>query len=200
MDTNGKKLYTTHQVAKFLGVTPITVIRWIEGGKLHCYTTLGGHRRIDHQDLMRFTQEHNLPWLGEQAVESKVFKVLVVDNEADIHGHFQDAAKYVLDLRPMFVQDAFTAGAKLVEAQPDLIWINLSMTNLDGTAFCGFVRSDARYRGIPVIAAAYPTTRLALEKLKEFGVGDVIMRPFVTSLLIKRIETLRSLKYQPKAA
>lgn len=202
METNGKKLYTTHQVAKFLGVTPITVIRWIENGKLHCYTTLGGHRRIDHNDLTRFTHEHNLPWLGAEDSQngSKDYKVLVVDDEADIRTHFQDAGKYLTDMKVVHVSDAFAAGAKLVESKPDLIWINLSMTGLDGTAFCGYVRNDPRYRDIPILAVAHATTRLATDRLKAFGVIDIMLRPFVNSLLIKRIEVLRSFKYQSKAA
>ena len=58
-----KKLYTTHEVAKLLGVTPITVIRWIDSGKFKCYTTVGGHRRIEHDELARFGVAP-IDWLG----------------------------------------------------------------------------------------------------------------------------------------
>jgi len=54
-------LYTTHQAAEILGVTPITVIRWIEKGALTCLKTLGGHRRIQREELERLAREHNTP-------------------------------------------------------------------------------------------------------------------------------------------
>lgn len=52
-------LFTTHQAADILGVTPITVIRWIKKGAIPCMTTLGGHRRIKREDLERIAKEHN---------------------------------------------------------------------------------------------------------------------------------------------
>lgn len=53
-------LYTTHEAAEILGVTPITVIRWIKKGQLNCLTTLGGHRRIEAKDLQKLVEHHNL--------------------------------------------------------------------------------------------------------------------------------------------
>lgn len=43
---NNNKYYTTHQVSKLVGVTPATIIAWINSGKVKCVKTLGGHRRI----------------------------------------------------------------------------------------------------------------------------------------------------------
>ena len=91
MDQQTKKLYTTHEVAKMLGVTPITVIRWIEGGRFNCFTTVGGHRRIAHDELVGFAKEHNLPWQGEEELAArKEFIVLAVDDDSDVLEVMQD--------------------------------------------------------------------------------------------------------------
>jgi excisionase family DNA binding protein len=37
---------TPGEVASMFSVTPKTVTRWAEGGKLPCVRTLGGHRRF----------------------------------------------------------------------------------------------------------------------------------------------------------
>jgi len=48
--TNG---YTTAQAAVELGVTTSTVIKWVEKGLVLCTKTLGGHRRISKDELVR---------------------------------------------------------------------------------------------------------------------------------------------------
>lgn len=46
---------TTGVAARLLGVTPQTVARWIDSGRLPAFRTLGGHRRIARADLDRIT-------------------------------------------------------------------------------------------------------------------------------------------------
>lgn len=41
----GGALLTSGEVAQLFGVTPRTVVRWADAGKLHALRTLGGHRR-----------------------------------------------------------------------------------------------------------------------------------------------------------
>src|SRR3990167_5007101 len=94
-----KRLYTTHEVAKLLGVTPITVIRWLENGKFKCYTTVGGHRRIEHDELLKFVKSYNLPWQGEVTTKArKEFVVLAVDDEPDILEIMRDMLSALNDL------------------------------------------------------------------------------------------------------
>ncbi len=47
---------TTGEAATLLGVSPKTVARWANEGKLPHITTLGGHRRFPKQELVRLTQ------------------------------------------------------------------------------------------------------------------------------------------------
>src|SRR5690242_7898884 len=150
---NNKKLYTTHEVAKLLGVTPITVIRWIEGGKFKCYTTVGGHRRIEHSELVRFAQSYNLPWRGEEELENrKEYVFLAVDDDQNMLELFRDMLSDAKGLRLIEVTNGFTAGAKLVEERPHLILLDFLMPELDGFEFCRFVRQDPRFKDVPIIA------------------------------------------------
>jgi len=56
-----KGAYSTHDVARICHVTPMTVIRWIEDGKLPAFKTVGGHRRIRGPDLMSFCSSRGIP-------------------------------------------------------------------------------------------------------------------------------------------
>ncbi|HKY14273.1 MAG TPA: helix-turn-helix transcriptional regulator [Microthrixaceae bacterium] len=49
--------YKTTQVAEILGVSPDTVRRWCDEGRLNCSETGGGHRTIDGADLAEYLME-----------------------------------------------------------------------------------------------------------------------------------------------
>ena len=54
-DARGEYI-TTGEAAALLGVSPKTVARWANQGKLPHITTLGGHRRFPKQELARLTR------------------------------------------------------------------------------------------------------------------------------------------------
>ncbi len=49
--------YAPTQVAELLGVTPDTVRRWCDDGKLRATRSKGGHRTIDGRELARYLTE-----------------------------------------------------------------------------------------------------------------------------------------------
>lgn len=51
MNTPDSELLTTGQAAKFCGVTPDAVLKWIRKGKLDATRTAGGHFRIPRRNL-----------------------------------------------------------------------------------------------------------------------------------------------------
>lgn len=50
-------LMTPGEVATLFRVTPKTVTRWAEAGKLPALRTLGGHRRFPARDVLRVRAE-----------------------------------------------------------------------------------------------------------------------------------------------
>ncbi len=53
MENMSQKLLTTGQAAKICSVTPDTVLKWINSGRLPATRTPGGHHRVSHTDLSR---------------------------------------------------------------------------------------------------------------------------------------------------
>ena len=192
MEQGTKRLYTTHEVARMLGVTPSTVIRWIEGGKFSCYTTVGGHRRIAHDELVSFAQAYNLPWQGEDELKKrKDYVVLAVDDEPDVLELLQDMFQGIDGIKLITVNNGFTAGAKLVEERPDMVLLDFKMPELDGFEFCRFVREDPRFRDIVIVAVTGLKGEGDTAKMKESGVDDVIHKPFTFESLLDKIEHYR---------
>ena len=195
MEESDKKLYTTHQVARLLGVTPITVIRWIESGRFKCYTTVGGHRRIEHSELTKFAQAYNLPWRGDEELENrKEYIVLAVDDEPDVLELMRDILTSVPDIKVIEVSNGFSAGAKLVEERPDLVLLDFLMPELDGFDFCRFMRQDPRFKDVPILAVTGLKNAADLAKMKEAGVSDIVSKPFSGDFLVAKIEAFRKLK------
>lgn len=199
-----KKLYTTHEVAKLLGVTPITVIRWIGSGKFKCYTTVGGHRRIEHEELSRFAQDYNLPWQGEEELKQrKHFLVLTVDDEPDLLIILNDLLSTIPGVKVIEAANGFSAGAKLVEEQPDLVFLDFLMPELDGFEFTKFVRQDPRFRDIPIVAVSALKSDADIQKMRTCGVTDIISKPFTMADLKRVTDHFMNLKYRgntPKVA
>ncbi len=201
MDSKTQKLYTTHEVAKLLGVTPITVIRWIESGKFRCYTTVGGHRRIGHEELVTFARAYNLPWRGDDEVEKrKDFVVLTVDDEPDMLELEKDILTSMNDLRLIQVTNGFSAGAKMVEERPDMVLLDFLMPELDGFEFCRFVREDPRFREMPIIAVTGLKTQSEIAKMKDCGVNDILSKPFSAQALMDKVEYFRQAKRSSRSA
>lgn len=197
--TQTKKLYTTHEVARLIGVTPITVIRWIESGKFKCYTTVGGHRRIEHEELVQFAQTYNLPWQGDEEVAQRTdFVVLAVDDDPDLLELLKDFISMIPNIHLIEVGNAFTAGAKLVENRPDLVLLDFLMPELDGFEFCQFMRQDPRFRDVPIVAVTGLKDEESKVKLNQAGVNDVLNKPFSGDQLTEIIEKYRRLKDENK--
>lgn len=59
------KVYSTGQVAKICGVSPRTVGKWFDSGRLKGYRIPGSQiRRIPREHLIKFLKEHGMP-LGD---------------------------------------------------------------------------------------------------------------------------------------
>ena len=57
--------YSTADIAKRLGISPQTVQRWVDSGRLKAWKTPGGHRRIDARSAeLLFAQQEQLMGKG----------------------------------------------------------------------------------------------------------------------------------------
>src|SRR3989344_3812773 len=78
-----KKTFGTHDIAKICQVTPPTIGRWIEEGKLPSFKTAGGHRRVWDEDLVVFLKEHNIPVPDDLKTDGPL-RILIVDDEPEM--------------------------------------------------------------------------------------------------------------------
>ncbi len=65
MPKNQPEMYpiylTTGTVARYCGVSKVTVLRWIEKGNLVAFKLPGGQNRIHRDDFFAFAKKHGIP-------------------------------------------------------------------------------------------------------------------------------------------
>jgi excisionase family DNA binding protein len=52
---------TTGAVARYCGVSKVTVLRWIEKGDLEAFKLPGGQNRVHRDSFYAFAAKHNIP-------------------------------------------------------------------------------------------------------------------------------------------
>ncbi|HDI82989.1 hypothetical protein DRQ23_04425 [bacterium] len=116
-------------------------------------------------------------------------KILAIDDEEDILNLIRD----ILSAEGFEVETSLSAeyGITLLERySPDLILLDLMLPGMDGWEFLRIIKSDDRFKDVPVILL---TCRGELrDKVLglESGAADYITKPFTPDGLIQRIRTL----------
>src|SRR5262245_40106975 len=113
-----KRTFGTHDIARICHVTPPTIGRWIEEGKLPFFKTGDGHRRVWDVDLVPFLRGHNIP-VPDDPLASILLKILVVDDEPDMRRFtVRTLRKFYPAAEVQEAADGFEAGHRIAGALP----------------------------------------------------------------------------------
>lgn len=195
-EDHGPLYYTTFQVARFLGVSPPTVVNWINSGLLVAHRTPGGHRRIAREEILAFARAQNYPLKGELAEEvapAEKRRVLVVDDNAD----FCTMVKDYLEMQGGFdvetADSGFAAGLTVARFRPGVILMDIRMPDMDGFEAVRRLREDPEMRSVPVIACTGLSEPSFEQRVQREGFAGYLMKPIKLEHLLAMIEgTLRA--------
>lgn len=98
-------VFTPRQVAQALGVSESSVKRWVDNGKLGAAKTVGGHRKVSLESLIRFIRETGQPLADPELVgmAANTTKATVEGSREELYellvqGHEADCRELVLGL------------------------------------------------------------------------------------------------------
>lgn len=182
-----KNFYTTHEVSKFCGVYPTTVINWVKDGILPAYTTPGGHRRIKREDLLNLMKKNNMP-VPEELTKGGKFRVLAIDDDPKILRMINTVLSSEEDLEVASAESGFQAGIKVSNWIPDIILLDMLMPEMDGFEVCRWLRSDEKTKDIPIIAVTVLKDPKETKKMNSCGITDYVSKPFKAQDLVKKIK------------
>ncbi len=171
-------VFSTHSAARFCRVTPMTIIRWIDEGRIKAYKTPGGHRRIMRADLEDFCRRSSIPMEWEEhASDDGTIRVLVIDDEAE-------AAEAILDALLDQVEDAeqgawkvertdnaFDGGRLLASFRPHVVFLDLGLPGVDIERVAESIRQDPATQSSRLVGIA------ADGALQTVDVDAIIARP-----------------------
>lgn len=180
-----KKTLTTFDVSRICNVNPTTVSRWIDEGTLEGFRTPGGHRRITQEAFFRFVRKNNLPF-GLEGVQEKK-RILLVDNQSDSLQNIETILKNENCYEIERAQNGVEAILKLDRFLPDLLLLDLVMPDLDALAMIRNLKSNRRFRSIPIIALGPASAKKQGERAKRSGLSDFLAKPVKGDELVKKV-------------
>lgn len=194
-----KAVFTTFEAARLCHVSPLSIINWVNAGRLAAFRTPGGHRRIRREDLVLFMQESGIPLPEDLKSGSSRRRVLLV--EADSHGREALASHLQSRARPFEVSAAatpFEAGRMLATFRPDVVVIDLRMPGLDAPQACHAIKADPKSASTLVIATAQSSPEVEA-RLLECGVLRCFPRPVDPAALSRFIEAALDEQSRPRS-
>ena len=166
-----KKAFTTHEAAAYCNVTPATIIRWIDSGLLNSLKTVGGHRRILKEDLLKFWQEIN-------SADDEAMRILVIDDESFIVDFFKEAiGKIDSSISVQGAYSGFEAGEMIHLFKPHIVFLDLVMKEMDGFEVCRKIKKSPETSNINVIAITGYPSQNNIEEIRACGAMDVLEKP-----------------------
>jgi PleD family two-component response regulator len=123
-------------------------------------------------------------------------KIIAVDDIPENLAAIRNMLKNLYEVYPC--SSALKMFELLEHVKPDLIMLDVGMPDMDGYEAIKKLKSDDRYREIPVIfLSTMSDEKSEMEGLK-LGAVDYIHKPFVTPLLLQRIKIHLSMSEQQK--
>ena len=150
------RFFTTFQVAKLLGVSLPTVIKWVDTGLVVGHRTPGGHRRIAGHDLLHFAEQRGypLPASLRRGTQGRV-RVLLMEHQVD----FAELVMEYLTLKDYDVTIAsstFEAGVMVGSKAFDLMILNARMPGASLDDLLSFLRNHGPTRHVRILVCGGP--------------------------------------------
>ncbi|WP_297324748.1 response regulator [Nitrosomonas sp.] len=116
----------------------------------------------------------------------KGIKVMIIDDSNTI----RKSAEIFLrssGCEVFLAEDGFEAMSKIVDNQPDIIFIDIVMPRLDGYQACMLIKKNPVYQSIPVIMLSSKDGLFDKAKGRIAGADDYLTKPFTAEGLLSII-------------
>ncbi len=181
-----KNVLTTGEVAKICSVAPRTVSKWFDAGQLRGYRIPGSKdRRIPVDQLVRFMRAHGIPLNG---LDGGSVKVLVLDSDAGLCRVLDEALTMAGGFEVATATCAIEAGAVAQTLKPDVMIVDVSMSDVTPAIVSRFVHSIEDLGTPQLIGTSLGMTDAEGQALLQDGFDAYLSKPFDVTTLVRLIE------------
>jgi len=182
------RVFTTGEVAQICGVSADTVSRWFDLSQIDGYRLgPGGDRRIPYDALRKFMLSHGIPM---ERLEEGQRRVLVVDDDP----YYLDIIPAALSKSEDFVihtaSTGFDAGAIVVEHNPQLIILDIQLSDMDGRMVSERVKARPETRNTRILGISGFIDADEAAELEDYRFDDFIQKPFTIDALTMKVMEL----------
>ena len=189
----GRRFFTTSEVARYCAVTNDGVLKWIKSSKLRAFSTPGGHYRVSAEDFRTFLKKYDIP-IDESFFRgtSRERSVLIVDDEPDIREVVRRWLKELdEELRVEEACDGYEAGIKIGSMKPDLVILDVMMPRVDGISLCKSIKDNPKTQDVKVLAITAFPEQDNVRKMYGAGADLCLIKPLQMEHF--RLEVIRLL-------
>jgi two-component system alkaline phosphatase synthesis response regulator PhoP len=114
-------------------------------------------------------------------------KILIVDDEEDL----VETVRFPLEMEGYHVLVSHNGEEALDQARkenPDLILLDLMLPKVDGYKVCHRLKSDDRYKHIPILMLTAKSQEKDMVLGMETGANEYITKPFDIRDLLKKVK------------
>lgn len=183
------RIFTSHEVASLVQVSPSSVLKWIEQGKLRAFRTPGGHRRVACAELVDFLRAHHLPVPRE--LEGDRVRLLVIDDEATwlrALGAFLQRADSRVEVS--LAESALDGLLKVGLNRPEVVLLDSYMPGMDGLEVCRRLKASEETAHIAVLAMSGRPSAELEKKFLEAGAAAFLPKPLQAAAVLVKLEEL----------
>ena len=121
--------------------------------------------------------------------ELRGVKVLLIDDSKTIRRSAENLlAKEGFDV--ITATDGFDALAKIADARPEIILVDIMMPRLDGYQTCALIKNSSEFKTTPVVMLSSKDGLFDKAKGRIVGSDEYITKPFSREELLGTIRTL----------
>ncbi len=135
--------------------------------------------------------------MDNQPTETKnrKLRLLVIDDEESIF-EVIEALLYREGYEFTYLTSGIEALTKIDDIQPDVILLDLMMPEIDGIETCQKIKSNERWRPIPIIMVTALSSKEDLARCLEAGADDFLSKPINSIELRARVRSMLRIKLQ----
>ncbi len=115
--------------------------------------------------------------------ELKGLKIMVIDDSNTIRRSAQIFLSQA-QCEVILAEDGFDALSKIVEREPDVIFLDVMMPRLDGYQTCALIKKNPRLNAIPVVMLSSKDGVFDKARGRMVGANDYLTKPFTRESLL----------------
>ena len=150
-----EKYCSTREAAKMLGISLTTAQVMVEEGHLKAWKTAGGHRRISVESVKSMLQNRESGGALSANSGDEYTVLIAEDDEALCKLYVRTFSSWKLPIKLVTVNNGMEAMVLVERMRPSLLILDLGMPRMNGFEFVKTIKSDDRYRRLPVIIVSY---------------------------------------------